>query len=159
MTAVALGTPSPGGMCLARASVPTQRSPRLRELVVAVGRVPGREEDHVVAMAKRHELQAPKPDHRGQRKWMFGVSHLEEWRENNVGTQRPLPGAPTVGVRFREGPKPTSEFVLRVPNLDGDARRIHDGLSWFGQKKALRPAGGEVLYFFAPKCLYRGYKL
>jgi hypothetical protein len=29
--------------------------------------------------------------------------------------------------------------VLRVPNLDGDARRIHGGLSWFGQKKALRP--------------------
>jgi hypothetical protein len=41
----------------------------------------------------------------------------------------------------REGPKPTSESVLRVPNLDGDARRVHGGLSWFGQKKALRPAG------------------
>jgi hypothetical protein len=64
-----------------------------------------------------------------------------------------------VDVRSREGPKSTSEFVLRVPNLDGDARRIHGSLSWFGQKKALRPAGGEVLYFFAPKCLYRGYKL
>jgi hypothetical protein len=34
-----------------------------------------------------------------------------------------------VGVRSREGPKPTSESVLRVPNLDGDARRIHEGLS------------------------------
>jgi hypothetical protein len=31
--------------------------------------------------------------------------------------------------------------VLRVPNLDGDARRVQGGLSWFGQKKALRPAG------------------
>jgi hypothetical protein len=30
--------------------------------------------------------------------------------------------------------------MLRVPNLDGDARRIHRGLSWFGQKKTLRPA-------------------
>jgi hypothetical protein len=30
--------------------------------------------------------------------------------------------------------------MLRVPNLDGDARRIHGDLSWFGQKKALRPA-------------------
>jgi hypothetical protein len=48
-----------------------------------------------------------------------------------------------VGVRSHEGPKPTSEFMLRVPNLDGDARRIHWGLSWFRQKKALRPAGGE----------------
>jgi hypothetical protein len=97
--------------------------------VVAVGRVPGREEDHVVVVAKRHELQAPKLDHRGQRKWMFGVNHPEEWRENNVGTQRPLHGAPTVDVRSHEGPKPMSEFVPRVPNLDGDARRIHGGLS------------------------------
>jgi hypothetical protein len=110
--------------------------------------VPGREEDHVVAMAKRHELQASKPDHHGQRKWMFGVSHLEECQENGVGTQCPLPGATTVGIRSREGPKPMSEFVLRVPNLDGDARRIHGGLSWFGQKKALRPAGGGSIIFF-----------
>ena len=29
-------------------------------------------------------------------------------------------------------------------------------LSWFGQEKALRPAGGESLYYLAPKCLYRG---
>jgi hypothetical protein len=100
--------------------------------MVTVGWVPGREEDHVIVMAKRHELEAPKPDHRGQQKWTFGVSHLEKWWENDVGTQRPLPGAPTVGVRSREGSKPTSEFVLRVPNLDGDAKRIHGGLSWFG---------------------------
>jgi hypothetical protein len=46
----------------------------------------------------------------------------------------------SVGVWSRESPKPTSESVLRVPNLDGDARRVHGGLSWFGQKKALRPA-------------------
>jgi hypothetical protein len=31
--------------------------------------------------------------------------------------------------------------MLRVLNLDGDVRRIHGDLSWFGQKKALRPAG------------------
>jgi hypothetical protein len=31
--------------------------------------------------------------------------------------------------------------VLHVPNLDGDARSIHGDLSWFGQKKALRPTG------------------
>jgi hypothetical protein len=64
-----------------------------------------------------------------------------------------------VSARAREGPKPTSEFVLRVPNLDGNAKRIHGGLSWFGRKKALRPAGEEVLYFLAPKYLRRGYKL
>jgi hypothetical protein len=97
----------------------------LGELVVTVSRVPRREEDHVIAVAKRHELQVPKLDHRGQREWMFGVSHLEKWRENDVGTQRPLPGTPTIGVRSCDGPKPMSESMLRVPNLDGDARRVH----------------------------------
>jgi hypothetical protein len=42
-----------------------------------------------------------------------------------------------------------------LPFPEGDARR-HRDLSWFGQKKALRPAGGESLYYLAPKCLYRG---
>ena len=50
---------------------------------------------------------------------------------------------------------PTSEFVCELPFSDGDAKR-HKNLSWFGQEKALRPAGGESLYYFAPKCLYRG---
>jgi hypothetical protein len=27
----------------------------------------------------------------------------------------PLPGVPTIGVRTREEPKPTNEFVLRAP--------------------------------------------
>jgi hypothetical protein len=36
--------------------------------------------------------------------------------------------------------------VLRVPNLDGDAKRLHGGLSWFRQKKALRPAGGSIVF-------------
>jgi hypothetical protein len=48
--------------------------------------------------------------------------------------------------------------MLRVSFLDGDAKRIHGGLSWFGQKKALRPAGGRSLYFLASKCSCRGYK-
>jgi hypothetical protein len=50
-------------------------------------------------------------------------------------------GKKGVDIWSREGPKPMSESVLRVPNLDGDARRVHRDLSWFGQKKALRPAG------------------
>jgi hypothetical protein len=35
--------------------------------------------------------------------------------------------------------------MLRVPFLDGDARETHGGLSWFGQEKALRPAGGREI--------------
>jgi hypothetical protein len=56
-----------------------QRSPTLEEIVVAVNWVSGQEEDHVIAVAKGHELQAPKPDHRSERKRMFGVSHPEKW--------------------------------------------------------------------------------
>jgi hypothetical protein len=115
MVVAALGTPSPGCTSPMRAMVLAQRSPLLGELVVAVGWVSGREEDRVIAVAERHELQAPKPDHRGQRKWTFGVSHPEKWWENDVDTQRPLPDAPTVGVRTREGPKPMNESMLRVP--------------------------------------------
>jgi hypothetical protein len=37
--------------------------------------------------------------------------------------------------------------MLRVPNLDGDARRIHGGLSWFRQRKTLRPAGRGSIVF------------
>jgi hypothetical protein len=37
--------------------------------------------------------------------------------------------------------------MLCVPNLDGDARRVHGGLSWFGQRKALRPAGRGSIVF------------
>jgi hypothetical protein len=32
-----------------------------------------------------------------------------------LARSRPLPGVLTVGVRTREGPKPTSEFVLCAP--------------------------------------------
>jgi hypothetical protein len=78
MTAVVLGSPSPGDACLARATILAQCSPRLGELVVLIGRVPRREEDHVIAVAKRHELQAPKPDHRSQWERTFGVSHPEK---------------------------------------------------------------------------------
>ena len=53
------------------------------------------------------------------------------------------------------GVTPTSKFVCVLPFPDGDAKR-HKDLSWFGQEKALHPAGGESLYYSAPKCLYRG---
>jgi len=56
---------------------------------------------------------------------------------------------------FPRGVTPTSKFVCVLPFPDGDAKR-HKDLSWFGQQKALRLAGAESLYYFAPKCLYRG---
>jgi hypothetical protein len=51
MVVAALGTPSPGCASLARTVVSAHISPRLGELVVLVGWVPGWEEDHVVAVA------------------------------------------------------------------------------------------------------------
>jgi hypothetical protein len=47
---------SPGHSSLAETVIPVQRSPTLGELVVMVSWVSGQEEDHVVAVAKRHEL-------------------------------------------------------------------------------------------------------
>jgi hypothetical protein len=65
--------------------------------MVMVGLVSGQEEDHVIAVAQGHELQSPKPDHRGQRKWTFGVSHPEEWQESDVGTEQ----TPTWRANYR----------------------------------------------------------
>ena len=53
------------------------------------------------------------------------------------------------------GVTPTIKFVCVLPFPDGAARRLRD-LSWFGQEKALHPAGEGSLYYLAPKCLYRG---
>jgi hypothetical protein len=52
MMMATLDMPSPGCVIVARTVIPTQRSPTLGELVVVVSWVSGREEDHVVAVAK-----------------------------------------------------------------------------------------------------------
>jgi hypothetical protein len=50
--------------------------------------------------------------------------------------------------------------VLRVPILDGDARRTHGGFILVRAKEGPTSSGeGRVLYFLAPRCLRRGYKL
>jgi hypothetical protein len=46
--------------------------------------------------------------------------------------------------------------MLRVSNLDDDARRIHVDLSWFGQKKALRLAGRREYYISLDLSAYVG---
>jgi hypothetical protein len=89
MMTAKMGMLSPGCSSPAGMVIPAQCSPTLGELVVMVSSVSGQEEDHVIAIAKRHELQAPKPDHYSKRKRMFGVSHLEKWQENNIDTQQP----------------------------------------------------------------------
>jgi hypothetical protein len=39
------------------------------------------------------------------------------------------------------------------PNLDGDAKRIYEGLSWFERKKALRLAGGYCISLHLSACV------
>jgi hypothetical protein len=159
MTTVMSGMLSPGCSSPAGMVIPARRSPALGELVVIVSWVSGREEDHVVAVAQRHELQAPKSDHRSQRKWTFRVSHLEERQENDVDTQRPYLARQLSVLGPGRALSRRVNLCCVFPTPDGDAKRIHRGLSWFGQKKALCLAGrGEYLYFLAPKCLCRGYK-
>jgi hypothetical protein len=85
---VVLGVPSPGCLSLAGMVTPAQCSPTLGEIVIAVSQVSRREEDHVIAIAKRHELQALKPDHCSERKRMFEVNHPEKWVEIDVVTQQ-----------------------------------------------------------------------
>jgi hypothetical protein len=96
-------------------------------------------------VAKRHELQTPKPDHRGQRERAFGVNHLGKWWENDVGTQRPLPGAPTIGVWSCGGPKPTSEYCVSQTRMvmQGEYTGIYPGLG----KEGPTSSGGREFVF------------
>jgi hypothetical protein len=64
MMMATLGMSLPNCSSLAGTVIPMQCSPMLGEFVVMVSWVSRWEEDHVIAIAKRHELQAPKPDHR-----------------------------------------------------------------------------------------------
>jgi len=84
-----------------------------------------------------------------KKEWPSG----KEW-EIDENTQDPYL-VRQLSVFSPRGDSPTSEFVCVLPFPDGDAKR-HKELSWFGQEKALRPAGEKCLYYSAPKCLYRG---
>jgi hypothetical protein len=119
-----------------------------------VGWVSGREEDHVVVVAKGHELQTPKPDLHGQRKWTFGVSHSEEWRESDAGTQR----SPYLVCQLslfgpRRALSRRVNLCCMLPNLDGDAKRIYKSLSWFGQRKPYVQGGEYCIFLHRSACV------
>ena len=110
-----------------------------------------REQDHVVAETSGYELEAPEPNYRGARDRRNESVHLggDGWLMKN--TQDPYLER-QLSVFCPREVTPTSNLVFVFPLPDGDARN----LSWFGQEKDLRPAGGGVFYCLAPKCLYRG---
>jgi hypothetical protein len=81
--------------------------------VVLIGRVPGREEDHVVAVAKRHEFQTVGTAQRSPRR-AFGVSHPGKM----TGKRCWHAASPTWRANCRcsdpGGPKPTSECCVSL---------------------------------------------
>ena len=91
--------------------------------------------------------------------WSVG-SAKREWpsgRRWGVGEKHagPLPGAPTVGVLPPGGVTPTSKLVCVFPVPDGDARMIQRFIL-VRAKEGPTSSGGDVFYYLAPKCLYRG---
>jgi hypothetical protein len=63
------------------------------------------------------------------------------------------------GIWTREGPKSTSEFVLRAPNSGWWCKEDTRGFILVWAKEDPTSSGKRwVVYFLAPKCLYRGYK-
>jgi hypothetical protein len=64
------------------------RAPWLGEMVVSVRWVSMREEHHVIAEAKGHELETLRPDHRAELQRVLRIGHLESWWERGVNTQR-----------------------------------------------------------------------
>jgi hypothetical protein len=147
------GSSSSGSSRLSRATIPAECSPRLGELVILVGRVPGREEGHIVAIAKRHELQTPKPNHRGQWDGAFGVSHPGKNDEKAMlARSDPLHGAPTVGVRSRGGPKPTSECCMSLSwmVMQEEHKEVYPGS---GRRRPYVQRGGESFVFSCTEVL------
>jgi hypothetical protein len=64
-----------------------------------------------------------------------------------------------VGVWTREGPKLTSEFVMRAPYSGWWCKENTRGFILVRAKEGPTSSGERrVLYFLAPKCLCRGYK-
>jgi hypothetical protein len=110
--------------------------------MVTVDRVPGRKEDHVVAVAKIHELQAPKPHHRGQREWTFEVSHLEKmaekrcWHATVPYLVRQLSAFGPTRVLSQQVNQCCVSLIWMV--MQGEYTEVYPGS---GKKKALRPAG------------------
>jgi hypothetical protein len=66
---------------------------------------------------------------------------------------------PTVDVRTGRALSQRVNLCCVFPTPDGDAKRIHRGFILVRAKEGPTSSGKRrVLYFFAPKCLYRGYK-
>ena len=114
-----------------------------------------REQDHVIAGASRHELETPKPNHRGVRNRRGESGHLERNGKSVKKHAGPLPGTPTVIVFALGGHTQLVNLYacsLFQMVMQKDTK-IYPGS---GKRRPYVQRGWESLYYSAPKCLYRG---
>jgi len=101
-----------------------------------------REQDHVIAETGRHEIEAPEPNHHGARNRQNMSGHLERDGKSVKNTQGPYL-ARQLSVFSPGGSHQRVKLVCVLSFPDRGAKR-HKDLSWFGQEKALRLAGGSI---------------
>jgi hypothetical protein len=75
-----------------------------------------------------------------------GSAIWENDGKNDVGTQLPLPSVPTIGVRSRGGPKPTSECCVSLTRMvmQGEYTGVYPGS---GKRRPYVQRGGESFVF------------
>jgi len=112
------------------------------------------EQDHVIAETGGHELEAPEPNHRGAWDQRNESGHLEGDGKLVKNTQDPYL-ARQLSVFCPRGVTPTSKLVCVFPLPDGDARRT-ERFILVRAREGPTSSGGDVFYYLAPKCLYRG---
>jgi len=141
--AVVVSTPLLGrGGVVARAS----RSPQPCWCNAGSSQSFDREQDHVIAGADRHELETPKPNHRGARNRRSESGHLERSGKSVKNTQDPYL-ARQLSVFSPRGVTPTSEFVCVLPFPDGDAKRQTKIYLGSGKRRPYVHWGGELVLF------------
>ena len=137
---MALSTPllGPGGM-VARPSWSPQSCGRNASSFRSFDR----EQDHVVAENSRHELEAPKPNHRGARNRRNESGHLERDGKSAKNMQDPYL-ARLLSVFSPQGVTPTSKTSTCSPFPDGDARKDTKIYPGSGKRRPYVQRGGSV---------------
>jgi len=124
--------------------VRTSRSPQSCWRNTSSSRSFDREQDHVVSKTGRHELEAPKPNHRGARNRRNESGHLERNGKSVKNTQDPYL-ARQLSVFSPGGSHQRLKLVCVLPFPDGDARkdtRIYPGS---GKRRPYVQRGGEFV--------------
>ena len=114
-----------------------------------------REQDHFTTETGGHELEAPKLNHRGVWDQRNESGHLERDGKSVKKHAEPLPSAPTDGV-FPLVITPMSKTSACSPFQMVMQEKTQRFILVRAREGPTSSAGGESLYYLAPKCLYRG---